>query len=447
MADETTIVSNNNGDIDISSIPNYIAIPNLRFGAGYLDTKYRDKSMKYEVMHDRVTGEQLFRRGSDGKFISFYQNFKYIHDMALELSILLANNSRANMPDGVESFYVNTNYDTDYMLGNVHYDLVKNQSMDFSKVSSTSEDFCLEVSKSAVGFFIRPLARDTDRPVIEFLTSYFDRKYKNYTGTDVTGVSYKQRYDAEPDWANSNGTVYYDVDFVGNTTVKYATNKASNIRVGESIFVELFPFGETPAFPAGMTHIKVTIKSIRYDKIRLAFNEISGVTGIDNTTYRNFKKLLAPDETIEIRLVNTVHFVDTVTPLVNSVSRDYVALVNADYMHLCIEKVSTIKSGSSFTISAERPNDSIWGALSHWGEIIRTVHRGGEYTDVNKPSIDAVEEWLTPSEVIRTNFTRNASDKTDILLQPLIQVTDIQVNFTENEEDKNDILLDNQKEG
>ena len=105
MADETTIVSNNDGNIDISSIPNYIAIPNIRFGSGYLDTKYRNKAMKYEVMHDRVTGEQLFRRGSDGKFISFYQNFKYIHDMALELSILLANNNRANMPNDIESFY------------------------------------------------------------------------------------------------------------------------------------------------------------------------------------------------------------------------------------------------------------------------------------------------------------------------------------------------------
>lgn len=446
MADETTIVSNNNGDIDISSIPNYIAIPNLRFGSGYLDTKYRDKAMKYEVMHDRVTGEQLFRRGSDGKFISFYQNFKYIHDMALELSILLSNNSRANMPDGIESFYVNTNYDTDYMLGNVHYDLIKNEKMDFSKVLSTTEAFCIELSKSAVGFFIRPLARDTDRPIIEFLTSYFDRKYQNYSGSAVTGLSYKQRYVTEPDWANSNATVYYDVDFVGDTTVKYATNTSSNIRVGESIFVELFPQGTTPTFPSGMTHIKITIRSISYDKIRLAYNELKAATGIDNTTYRNFKKLLAPDETIEIRLVNTVHFIDTVTPLVNSTSRDYVALVNANYMRLLIQKVSTIKSGSSFTISEDRPNDSVWGALSHWGEIIRIVHRGGEYTNVNKPTIDAVEEWLTPTATIRTNFTRNASDKTDILLQPLIEVTDIQVNFTENPEDKKDILLDNQED-
>ena len=445
MADETTIVSNNDGNIDISSIPNYIAIPNIRFGSGYLDTKYRDKAMKYEVMHDRVTGEQLFRRGSDGKFISFYQNFKYIHDMALELSILLANNIRADMPDGMESFYVNTNYDTDYMLGNVHYDLIKNEQMDFSKVVGTSEAFCLELSKSAVGFFIRPLARDTDRPIIEFLTSYFDRKYKDYDGNDVSSKSYRYRYETESDWDKSNATVYYDVEFVGDTTVKYATNKASNIRVGESVFVEVIPENAEITYPANMTHIKITIKSITYDKIRIAFNELSKVTGIDNVTYRNFKKLLAPDETVEIRLVNTVHFVDNATPLVNSVSRDYVALVNTNYMKLAIEKVSRIKAGTCFTISANRPNDSIWGPMSHWGEIIRTVHRGGEYTNVNKPTIDAVEEWLTPSQMIQLNFTRNESDKSDILLKPLIQVTDIQVNFTENPEDKGDILLDNQE--
>ena len=445
MADETTIVSNNDGNIDISSIPNYIAIPNLRFGSGYLDTKYRDKAMKYEVMHDRVTGEQLFRRGSDGKFISFYQNFKYIHDMALELSILLASNIRANMPDGIESFYVNTNYDTDYMLGNVHYDLIKNESMDFSKVLNTSEAFCLELSKSAVGFFIRPLARDTDRPIIEFLTAYFDRKYKNYSGNDVTSKSYQYRYEIEPDWANSNATVYYDIDFVGDTTVKYATNKASNIRVGESVFVEVIPENAEITFPANMTHIKITIRSIKYDKIRIAFNEISKVTGIDNTTYRNFKKLLAPDETIEIRLVNTIHFIDNVTPLINSVSRDYVSLVNTDYMKLAIEKVSRIKAGTCFTISANRPNDSIWGPLSDWGEIIRIVHRGGECTNVNKPTIDAIEEWLTPSAMIRVNFTGRESDAADILLKPLIEITDIQVNFTENPEDKDDILLGNQE--
>ena len=445
MADETTIVSNNDGNIDISSIPNYIAIPNLRFGSGYLDTKYRNKAMKYEVMHDRVTGEQLFRRGSDGKFISFYQNFKYIHDMALELSILLANNNRANMPDDIESFYVNTNYDTDYILGNVHYDLVKNESMDFTKSMSTSEAFCIELSKSAVGFFIRPLARDTDRPIIEFLTAYFDRKYKNYSGNDVTAKSYKYRYEIESDWINSNATVYYDVDFVGDTTVRYATNKATNIRVGESVFVEVIPDGANITYPANMTHIKITIRSIKYDKIRIAFKELAAVTGIDNTTYRNFKKLIAPDETIEIRLVNTVHFIDNVTPLINSVSRDYVSLINTSYMRLAIEKVSKIKAGTSVTISETRPNDSIWGPLSHWGEIIRVVHRGGECTNVNKPTIDAVEEWLTPSAMIQLNFTRNESDASDILLKPLIEVTDMQVNFTEDPEDKEDILLDNQE--
>lgn len=445
MADETTIVSNNDGNIDISSIPNYIAIPNLRFGSGYLDTKYRDKAMKYEVMHDRVTGEQLFRRGSDGKFISFYQNFKYIHDLALELSILLANNIRAKMPEEIESFYVNTNYDTDYMLGNVHFDAIKNDKMDFSKVSGTAEAFCLELSKSAVGFFMRPLVRDTDRPIVEFLTSYFDRKYKNYTGTDVAGKSQKYRYEIEPDWEKSNATVYYDVDFVGNTTTRYATNKASNIRVGESVFVEIIPKNEKPTFPAGMTHIKITVKSIKYDKIRTAFNEISAVTGIDNTTYRNFKKLVAPDSTVEVRLVNTIHFIDTVTPLQNSVSRDYIGVVNTDYMHQCIDTVSAIKGGCNFIISAEEPNQTLWGPLSHWGEIIRIVTKGGAYKVVNKSDIDTIEDWLTPSNIVQTNFTGNESDKDDILLLPLIDITNIQVNFTENELDKRDILLDSQE--
>lgn len=442
MADETIIVNNNDGAIDISSVPNYIAIPNLRFGAGYLDTKYRDKAMKYEVMHDRVTGEQLFRRGSDGKFVSFYQNFKYIHDMALELSILLSTNSRANLPDGEDSFYVNTNYDTDYMLGNTHFDMIKNERMDFSKVMGTSEAFCLELSKQSVGFFIRPLVRDTDRPIIEFLTSYFDRKYKDYNGNNIVANSYKHRYLTESDWDTSNATIYYDVELVGDTTVKYATDKATNVRVGESIFVELFPERETINFPENTTHIKVTIKSITFDKIRAAFNEISAVTGIDNTTYRNFTKLLAPDGTVELRLVNSIHFVDTVTPLVNSVSRNYVGLVNASYMKLCIDKVGTIKSGASFIISETRPNDSMWGPLSHWGEIIRIVHRGGEFTNVNKPTIDAVEEWLTPSNMIQTNFTGNIKDKTDIYIQPLIEVRDIQVNFTQDPVDKDDILLD-----
>lgn len=445
MADETTIVSNNDGAIDISSIPNYIAIPNMRFGAGYLDTKYRDKAMKYEVMHDRVTGEQLFRRGSDGKFISFYQNFKYIHDMALELSILLANNIRADMPDGIESFYVNTNYDTDYMLGNVHFDMIKNASMDFSPISGTSEAFCLEISKSAVGFFIRPIVRDTDRPIVEFLTSYFDRKYQNYSGSDVVSRSYKARYDLEPDWANSNATIHYDVDLVGSTTVRYVTDATSNIRVGESVFVEIFGKDDNPTFPSDPTHIKVTIKSITYDKITAAYNEISKVTGIDNTTYRNFTKLLAPDGTIEVRLINTIHFIDTVTPLVNCISRDYVSLASTSYMKLCLEKVSAIKSGCNFVITDYRPNDSVWGKISHWGEIIRILHSGGEYTDVNKSTIDAVEEWLTPSSMISTNFTRNGSNKTDILLQPLVEVRNVQVNFTENPADVEDILLDNEE--
>ena len=46
----------------LETAPNFIAKPNMRFGATYLDMQYRDYSASGELLVDKVSGEHFIHR-------------------------------------------------------------------------------------------------------------------------------------------------------------------------------------------------------------------------------------------------------------------------------------------------------------------------------------------------------------------------------------------------
>ena len=73
-------------------------IPDVRFGTSFLDKKYKNFALKGEVIMDKVTGEILVKRKLDGKIKSFVQNDKYLHEMMVELRIMLNNYTQFTYP-------------------------------------------------------------------------------------------------------------------------------------------------------------------------------------------------------------------------------------------------------------------------------------------------------------------------------------------------------------
>ena len=91
----------------------YVEKPNMRFATTFISNKYRDYAVKGEVLMDKATGEIFTKRPEDGRVVSFFQNKKYMHDLMLELRVLLNNNARFTYPSitDVDSFFLSTDYD------------------------------------------------------------------------------------------------------------------------------------------------------------------------------------------------------------------------------------------------------------------------------------------------------------------------------------------------
>ena len=106
--------------------PTVIVEPDMRFATTFLSTKFRDYAVPGEALMDKTSGELFMKRPSDGKVISFHQNKKMIHDMILELRVLLVNNPGFRYPNSNnESFFVSTNYDVIAMNNEHLIDLTK----------------------------------------------------------------------------------------------------------------------------------------------------------------------------------------------------------------------------------------------------------------------------------------------------------------------------------
>ena len=93
--------------------PTNVEQPDMRFATTFLSNKYRDYAVKGESLMDKATGEIFTKRPLDGRVVSFFQNKKYIHDLMLELRVLLNNNGSFRYPNEEDSnaYYLSTDYD------------------------------------------------------------------------------------------------------------------------------------------------------------------------------------------------------------------------------------------------------------------------------------------------------------------------------------------------
>ena len=154
--------------------PTHYTTPDMRFGTTFLSTEYRDYAVEGEVLIDKISGEIFMKRPSDGRIISFHQNKKYMHDLVLELRVLLTNNESFLYPvNNKSAYYVNTDYD----LVAINDEAILNILENDTTISNTSTNplytLKFKVSKDCNGFFCRPTSRDCDKAIIEFMTNRF----------------------------------------------------------------------------------------------------------------------------------------------------------------------------------------------------------------------------------------------------------------------------------
>ena len=384
--------------------------PNARFGTTFLDKKYKKYSVKDEAMVDKVTGEILFRRPTDGKIISFVQNNKYLHDIMIELRMLQENNLSFKFPTKEDSWFSSSDYNTFDIMGK-QISALSGNSYTFDKSMSQMKDkFEFHISNSSNGFFIRPISRDTDRNLIAYLTRLYDATYERYIGDETEALIEKEKF-KDPTWKYSNCSIQYDVTVTGidtSDTNKTQTYSAiNNITIDESNYVELpvdsfsFTFKEIKS-------IVVDITNVSFYKISFINKKINNTPDFDKTVYDNIK---TPDNNVYIENVCVMAYEDDIIYVPMSENIVNVVLTDGFFTANYIGKVDKISSTGGFIVSAERPPYSKWTINNVWAESYRICRGNGEFerTD-SETDWDDLEDYIHSSEGIVSTITTDPND-------------------------------------
>lgn len=364
--------------VDPTEVPTLIIQPDQRFATTFLSSKYRDYAVPGEAIMDKASGELFFKRSIDGKVISFSQNKKMIHDLVLELRILLTNNEGFTYPvENENAFFVSTNYDLiaihDEALYNLITDdiVIPNGPNDINKLT-------FKIAGESNGFFCRNTTRDCDKPFIEFLTNQYNSAFEFYSGMNEEYTAEHNKFNSNQKWKDSNVILIYDLDVYkdGEKQKTYST-LIDYIRLNEEVSV-LFPDYLYTDFPNGIDYFVVTIRKFEYYKIHFM---IQHKNEFGDSFINAYNKFLFADGRVEVSELNIMQFVnncDDVDLLGNEI---ILAFLDIPYINRYMSKMSKLKASSQFITSINRPVGSEWGANTVWAERIRDVAKEGIATE------------------------------------------------------------------
>lgn len=389
--------------------PIYEAKPDMRFATTFISNKYRDYAVRGEVIMDKVTGEIFNRRNEDGRVVSFFQNKKYLHDLMLELRVLLNNNANYTYPDedDVDAYYLSTDYDV--MSLNEERDIdISNKDIVINNESTSSvKHINFKISKKTNGFFVRLTTRDSDRAIVEWVTNQYNSLLKNYSGTVASFITESQKFTTIEKWEDSNAVVDYTLTITTNgTPVKY--NFTDYVRVNEESCIT-FPASIGKDTLLSADSIDIQINQITFAKLRFMLKYRAALPTEFTDGYNKF---IYPDKAIYIRYINICTFVDQSTDI-NLLGNEFiVALVDVPYCYRYMMKMNNLLDDSSFITSPNRPHSDIWKANGIWAEQVRDVFKGGYEVNLEcEVDLKQLEDFLAEND--DTDYVQLTTDVAD----------------------------------
>ena len=387
----------------------YVEKPNMRFATTFISNKYRDYAVKGEVLMDKATGEIFTKRPEDGRVVSFFQNKKYMHDLMLELRVLLNNNARFTYPSitDVDSFFLSTDYDIMSIYGEKDTNIATTDMTIPNIADIPVSNLRFNISKKCNGFFCRLTSRDSDKAVIEWITNQYNAVLKNYDGTVEAFIYEKNKFNAIEKWEDSNATIEYRLTIVKNGEER-TFPLVDYVRINEESCV-LFPDSITDAYLADADSVYVTINKITYDKIKfmIKYRASFSVSFIDGVN-----KFICPDNLISVRYCNICSFVDKSTDI-NLLGNEFIiAMLDTAYVRRYMMKMGKLNNDANIILSKDRPSDDTWVTNGIWAEKARNVYQGGKEVNYDcEVDISTLEMYLAESN--STDFVYLSDKETD----------------------------------
>lgn len=394
--------------------PIYEAKPDMRFATTFLSNKHRDYAVKGETIMDKVTGEIFTKRKEDGRVVSFFQNKKYLHDLMLELRILLNNNPRFVYPDedNINAYYLSTDYDVMSINNEKDIDITKNNITINNNSANAVNHLKFKISTKSNGFFIRLTTRDSDSAIVEWTTNQYNALLKDYEGTNATLKTESTKFDNIEKWEDSNAVITYTVTYTVQGIERTDTCK-DYIRINEESCVT-FPSAQFSADILNKSqYVNIEIKEITFDKLHFL---LTNKNILPSEITDGYNKFIYPDKAIYVRYINIYSFVDKSTDVELLGNEFIVALVDVPYCYRYMMKMNKLMDDNSFILSPDRPMTDIWRVNGIWAERLRDVFRQGVETKYNtEVDLKQLEDLLAANDDTDYLFvSTNKSDTNDI---------------------------------
>lgn len=393
-------------------------LPNTRYGSSFLDKKYRKYAELGEVIMDKITGEIFVKRKSDGKIISFVQNNKYLHDTMIELRILVKNNPVFIYPTDEESWFLSTDFNVaDIKNQFISPDILHESTVSFPTNSLDEKNsFEFYISKESNGFFIRPISRDTDKNLIEYMSNIYNIVFQNYSGINDEYKNESNKLRSQ-DYRSNNAEVRYTYTVTGINSgeeISKTYSGTKNIKINHETFIRI-PISYRSSFNA-IKSVKVKIIDINFNKINKILQYMEDEqTMFDKTMY---EKLVAPDNQIVLENVNIMSFVDNGDQISANNSTSVITLVDASSTLDYIGRIDKLANSSGYIPMAERPSGDLWTTNNVWAEIIREIRIGGEVIETNhETNLKDLEKYIFTRSGLRTKFTFDVNETDNIYFE------------------------------
>ena len=400
--------------------------PNMRFGASFLDFANHKHAVNDEVMMDKRTGQLVYKRNTDGKLIYYAQENVHLNNYMRQLKTLMTNNRQTYIrpiPSNCEycddTFFIS--YNTELIDFYFNED-EENKSLISGGKLLNPHPVAHSFTQETNGFFINLTGRPRDRAAISFLTSIYDRYYKDYNGPDEEAINIRTMYDL-PGYNMSQAVVNYTVTYYDSTNQVYAQQTAdAYVRINEVSYV---PFTYEGIYPrTSVAYATIKINSISTPKLAKAI-ELLG----SDAEHALFDTLLDNDD-FKFITCNVSIFITTTDQNFSLPTTENTFIILTMGWSEFEEELVNAKSGgggaSGIVVSVEEPDTTAWSDITIWREIIRDVHGiGDEESTGAETNIDELEKSFGSIEYHSGNFTKNVHDIDDYYVRTILETESV----------------------
>lgn len=388
--------------------------PNLRFGASFLNTKYRDRAVGDEALMDKSTGEIALKRKSDGQFIYFNREEINIENWLLYMRSVYESNLRTVRPTEENCI----EYDKTYLIG-TQFDLEEFKSTlrdkdgnyinDFSKgaLLMNPDTRVYNISHEMTGLFIDVKANTRGVQLVNLISSIYDRYFKNYSGSVPSHLTEKNKF-IKASYETSTVEVNYTLTYTHKDGSTSTSTFSGYCGLNNPSYIMFEDYAIRSR--KDVSYITLNINYVTLPKIKAGLE-------IKDTVFSDDEKALydrlLDENTIELKCMDIFTYTTTSdkTYALPSDATKMVFLMTAPNVEETFSRLSTISNGHGVTTKLVSPTDDEWYRLGVWNEKIRMALKKGETEDLGaKTSIDDLEAFFGKIEEIEAPFTTDVNE-------------------------------------